>query len=148
MEMRIDNSNESERADEWLDGMRDSEILRKMLSAPRVEVTELSAEESFTKKHYPNEPNHRLYQNRLMAKGITTEDRQRLTVIRLHDSAQAKVGDECVCCGCGEKFIKKSYQQRYCKEKIRGKSSCKDFINNWINPARLKRTLEWLAEDL
>lgn len=46
----------------------------------------------------------------------------------------AKVGEECVCPSCGEKFIKEHYQQAFCKAK--GGTVCKDKYWNTVDPKK------------
>lgn len=46
----------------------------------------------------------------------------------------AKVGDECICPSCGNKFIKEHYQQAFCKTK--GGTICKDKYWNTVTPQK------------
>ena len=46
----------------------------------------------------------------------------------------AKVGDVCVCPSCGNTFIKKTYQQTFCKSKP--KTICKDKYWNTVIPTK------------
>lgn len=46
----------------------------------------------------------------------------------------AKVGEECICPSCGEKFIKEHYQQAFCKTK--GGTVCKDKYWNTVDPKK------------
>ena len=43
-----------------------------------------------------------------------------------------KVGAECNCPGCGEKFIKKTYSQAFCRTK--NNTQCKDKYWNQVDP--------------
>lgn len=54
------------------------------------------------------------------------------------NATNAKVGDECVCGGCGTKFIKNSYQQKFCKTKP--KTQCKDKYWNNVTPNKRNNT--------
>ena len=50
-----------------------------------------------------------------------------------YDAAKAaKVKTKVICAGCGNSFMKKSYQQAFCSSKGRG--NCKDRYWNIINP--------------
>ena len=51
---------------------------------------------------------------------------------------EAKVGTECICPSCGTKFIKKSYQQVFCKSK--GGTICKDKYWNTVTPTKRNNT--------
>lgn len=51
---------------------------------------------------------------------------------------EAKVGDEIKCPSCKAKFIKKSYQQVFCKTK-KG-SKCKDKYWNTVTPTKRNNT--------
>ena len=55
--------------------------------------------------------------------------KQRYTI-----NKQAKVGDECICPSCGEKFVKTNYQQAFCKSK--GGTTCKDKYWNTVIPQK------------
>lgn len=56
-----------------------------------------------------------------------------------YDLAKSKkVGEECVCPSCKTKFIKKSYQQAFCKTK--GGSVCKDKYWNTVTPTKRNNT--------
>jgi hypothetical protein len=46
----------------------------------------------------------------------------------------AKVGEECICPSCGEKFTKEHYQQAFCKTK--GGTVCKDKYWNTVDPKK------------
>lgn len=144
MSLPIDNSNESQRADEWLDSMEDRRAIMEMLSAPRVVF--LSASESYTKKHYPNTPNHRLYQNLLVSEGYSEEQRRARILVFINSADRTPMHGTFRCAGCSEEVVKKHPTQRFCKEKIKGSSTCRDFVNNFANPKRFKRTLEWLEK--
>jgi len=50
----------------------------------------------------------------------------------------AKVNDEIICPSCGTKFIKKSYQQVFCKSKSGTK--CKDKYWNTVTPNKRNNT--------
>lgn len=50
----------------------------------------------------------------------------------------AKVGTECICPSCGEKFIKQSYQQAFCKTK--SGTYCKDKYWNTVTPTKKNNT--------
>ncbi|UNA01753.1 hypothetical protein PVA8_63 [Vibrio phage PVA8] len=100
-----------------------------------------------TFENYPDVARHKVYQNHLMQDvGMSDTDRKKLAKTRYMIADEMSVGDEFECPGCGEKVIKKSYQHRFCGVKKQGQSNCKDFINNWFNPSRLERTLEWLEK--
>lgn len=92
--------------------------------------------------HYNYTP-HLIYQNHLMNAGFNLEKRQSIASEIYHINAAKKVKDECICPSCGASFIKSSYQQKFCKSKNRGKSSCKDFFHNFVNPSRINR-LNWV----
>ncbi len=85
----------------------------------------------FTKKDYPNEPNYVLYQNNLMEEGMSSTQRKNMAKKRYAAAKQAKKGDTIVCAGCGCSLVKTHYAQAFCKEKIQGRSTCKDFYYNW-----------------
>jgi hypothetical protein len=140
----------AEDADGFFEGMAEREELRRLMFGPRVVVVtqgDTPPEEWYTKQNFPKEPHYMLYQNVLKANGMSTEDRQKLTFVRMQQAADAKVGEEIECCGCGRKVVKSSYQQKYCREKIHGRSNCKDFVNNWISPARQKRAKIWMEKN-
>lgn len=77
--------------------------------------------------------------------GSNTEDLRAATAIiakqhtlKLYETAAAaKVGTECHCPGCGKKFKKKSYQQKFCSNKGRG--NCKDTYWNRADDSRMQR---------
>lgn len=96
------------------------------------------------KRHYPNEPAYMLHQNQLMEDGMSDSARKELAMGRYAHAKKAKVGDTIACPGCGKHMTKASYQHVYCKDKVRGRSNCKDFINNWFDPTRLMRALDVL----
>lgn len=125
-------------ADEWMEAMEDRAALRELLWGPKIKI--LSAQKSFTKAKYPNEPYYMLFQNLQMVT-MSTEERQLEALARMTHAENAKVGETIQCPGCSRELVKKSYQHKFCKEKIKGRSNCKDFINNWFNPERLRRTL-------
>lgn len=104
-----------------------------------------SAPVTFNRKHFPNEPAYLLYQNQLMASGMSPTARKELAMGRYAHGKKAKVGDTIACPGCGAQMAKKSYQHLFCQNKVRGRSNCKDFINNWFDPNRLMRALEALS---
>lgn len=113
--------------------------------AGRLELRELmrkTASAELSKKHYPNEPAYLLHQNQLMEDGMTDAVRKELAMGRYAHAKQARVGETIACPGCGLQMVKTTYQQVYCKDKVRGRSNCKDFINNWFDPNRLMRALE------
>lgn len=94
---------------------------------------------AFTRKNYPGEPMHVLHQNTQMVAGLTTVERKALAQGHYAHAKAARVGDKVVCAGCGAEMVKASYQHAFCKDKVRGRSTCKDFINNWLDAARLAR---------
>ena len=99
----------------------------------------------FTFENYPEAARYKVYQNHLMQETkMSDADRKKLAKTRYLLASEAEVGDEIECPGCGTKIAKKTYQHRFCSHKIVGQSNCKDFINNWFNPKRLERTLQWL----
>lgn len=51
---------------------------------------------------------------------------------------ETKVGTECICPSCGEKFIKQSYQQVFCKTKAG--TQCKDKYWNTVTPTKKNNT--------
>jgi hypothetical protein len=57
---------------------------------------------------------------------------------RYQNSKAAKVGAECTCPSCGEKFIKDNYQQAFCKTK--GGTICKDYYWNNVTPTKRNNT--------
>lgn len=54
--------------------------------------------------------------------------------LRYERNAAAKVGEECTCPACGTVFVKKSWQQKFCKSK-RG-TKCKDKYWNNVDPEK------------
>lgn len=108
--------------------------LRALLAAP--------AAAAFTRKNYPREPMYMLHQNQLRADGMKDGERKELAMGRYAHAKAAKVGDSIACPGCGRVMPKTSYQHVFCKDKVAGRSNCKDFINNWFDPKRLLRALE------
>jgi len=50
----------------------------------------------------------------------------------------AKVGDTCICAGCGGSFVKANYQQAFCKAK--GGTVCKDKYWNTVTPSKRNNT--------
>lgn len=46
----------------------------------------------------------------------------------------AKVGEECICPSCGNKFVKSNYQQAFCKSK--NGTKCKDKYWNTVTPQK------------
>ena len=50
----------------------------------------------------------------------------------------ASVGDTCICPSCGSEFVKKSYQQAFCKSKSGTK--CKDKYWNTVTPEKYCNT--------
>lgn len=85
---------------------------------------------------------HLIYQNKLMDSGMTGDQRRAVASELYHLNAAKKVKECCICPSCGDEFIKGSYQQKFCKSKIKGRSSCKDFFHNFVNPSRMAR-LNW-----
>lgn len=85
---------------------------------------------------------HLIYQNHLMDAGLNLKKRQSIASEMYHVNTNKKVKDDCICPSCGAEFIKISYQQKFCKSKVKGKSSCKDFFHNFVNPSRMAR-LNW-----
>lgn len=94
---------------------------------------------AFTRKNYPGEPMHVLHQNTQMAAGLSTAERKALAQGHYAHAKAARVGDKVVCAGCGAEMAKASYQHAFCKDKVRGRSTCKDFVNNWLDATRLAR---------
>jgi len=113
--------------------------LRELLAQPKAS--------DFTRKRYPNEPLYALHRNALMADGMSPSSRKELAMGRFGHAKKAKVGEQITCPGCGTLQTKASYQHVFCKDKVKGRSTCKDFINNWFDPARLVRTLERLERE-
>lgn len=64
-----------------------------------------------------------------------------LSDVTVYDKArQAKVGGTIRCgCGCGQRFIKRTYQHAFARNK--GRNNCKDRYYN-RTPDRVERTLE------
>ena len=85
---------------------------------------------------------HLIYQNKLMEAGMNGDKRRAVASELYHVNTAKKVKDACICPSCGGEFIKASYQQKFCKSKIKGRSSCKDFFHNFVNPSRMAR-LNW-----
>ena len=50
----------------------------------------------------------------------------------------AKIGEICYCPSCGQQFIKKHYQQAFCKTK--GGTKCKDKYWNSVTPNKRNNT--------
>lgn len=111
-------------ADEWAFARAGKKELGKLMYGDKRAMV-------FTKEEFPNEPNYLLYQNTLMASGMTPEARQSQARERYKAAKEARVGEEFKCPGCNATVTKGSYQQTFCKEKIPGRSTCKDFFNNW-----------------
>jgi hypothetical protein len=62
-----------------------------------------------------------------------------------------KVGEDCICPSCGTNFVKKSYQQAFCKTK--SGTFCKDKYWNTVTPNKRNNTTrispaseKWLRE--
>ena len=53
---------------------------------------------------------------------------------KYNKAKSAKVGEECICPSCGNKFIKDNYQQAFCKTKSGTK--CKDKYWNSVTPKK------------
>lgn len=51
---------------------------------------------------------------------------------------EAKVGETCVCPSCRTEFVKKNYQQVFCKSKTG--TACKDFYWNNVTPGKRNNT--------
>lgn len=83
---------------------------------------------------------HLIYQNKLMKAGHDTATRIKLAIAMYDINAMKKVGETCCCPSCGKEFVKNSYQQKFCKSKVRCKSNCKDFYHNFVSESRNKRT--------
>ena len=64
-----------------------------------------------------------------------------LSDVSIYEKAkQAKVGERVRCgCGCGNRFVKTSYQQAFFRNK--GRNNCKDRYHN-RTAGRVERTLE------
>ncbi len=60
---------------------------------------------------------------------------------RYEVAKNANVGQKIPCGCCGKQFVKKSYQQAFCRNK--GKGNCKDKYWNTTNDARRERALQW-----
>ncbi len=59
-------------------------------------------------------------------------------VARYDRAFAAKTGDRVVCPSCTKVFVKKTYQQRFCRNKGRG--NCKDRYHNMATETRWSRT--------
>ena len=61
---------------------------------------------------------------------------KRVRIMKQHyeRNAAAKVGEECVCPACCVKFVKKSWQQKFCKS--RPGTKCKDKYWNTVDPSK------------
>ena len=53
-------------------------------------------------------------------------------------SKLARVGDTCICAGCGTEFKKINYQQAFCKSNVGTK--CKDKYWNTVTPSKRNNT--------
>ena len=53
----------------------------------------------------------------------------------------AKVGDKIMCAVCGKIFVKKTYNQAFCRSK--GKANCKDRYWNTVSTTRRERALQF-----
>jgi hypothetical protein len=118
--------------------------------AAALELRELLAQpksSQFTRARYPKEPLYALHQNALMVDGMSPSGRKELAIGRFAHAKKASVGEQITCPGCGTLQTKSSYQHVFCKDKVKGRSTCKDFINNWLDPVRLARTLERLERE-
>lgn len=120
-------------ADEWAIGRIALMELQAIFFKP--------APNSFTRKEYPREPMYMLYQNQLMEEGMSNKARKELSMARYVHAKKARVGEPIICPGCGAEMLKTTYQHVYCKDKIRGRSNCKDFINNWFDPVRMEQAV-------
>jgi len=52
-------------------------------------------------------------------------------------AVKAKTGDSINCPGCGRRFKKESYQQKFCSNE--GRSNCKDYYHNATDFDRFER---------
>lgn len=61
---------------------------------------------------------------------------------RYEANGKKKVGEKCCCPSCGNIFVKKNYQQRFCPpitRKGKKRFKCKDVYHNTMTDERLKR---------
>lgn len=93
----------------------------------------------YTQHKTEQHTNHLIYQNKLMNDGLDYEQRKNLAYDVYNTNIKKKVKDNCTCPSCGVSFVKSSYQQKFCKSKVKGKSSCKDFFHNFVNVQRMER---------
>jgi len=94
-------------------------------------------------KYVYQETPHLIYQNKLMDQGLTLEQRSDMAYEQYIKNGNMKVKQTCVCPSCGVEFIKGSYQQRFCKVKLKMQSSCKDFFHNFVNVKRREKAKEY-----
>ena len=93
-------------------------------------------------------PKHLIYQNKLMDDGIGHDERVSMCAEQFNKNSIMKVGDKMNCPSCNIEFTKTHYQQKFCKSKVKGKSSCKDFFYNFASStARSERTKNCLEQD-
>ena len=75
------------------------------------------------------------------------DDRRNSMVRRFHENTRVEVGATIECAACGRKVVKRSYQQKFCPPKVKGKRKtypCKDHYHNVVNP---RGKFAHLAED-
>jgi hypothetical protein len=139
----------AEHADEWAESLEIKSSLLQSLqeSGARHKFNSMPIQQRVAfafktlKSAHPKKPHYLLYQNAQMQAGVASDERMRLAKTRYFAAKDTKVGNEFVCPGCSASVVKRTYQHTYCGIKTPGYSNCKDFINNWINPVRLQRTL-------
>jgi len=140
----------AEHADEWMEALGQKEDLMRRIneSAAKAQWNNMTQTGQFKmafsafRKGNPKQPTHRIYQNALDESGVSSIQRKAEAIARFLIVKGSAVGDDVNCPGCNIGFTKNTYQQTFCKEKKKGYSSCKDFINNWFDAKRLAQTLK------
>ena len=91
---------------------------------------------------------HLIYQNELMEKGFSYDERVLMSANQFNINSELKVGNKMNCPSCNVEFVKSHYQQKFCKSKVKGKSSCKDFFHNFAgSTARQERTKQFIDQE-
>lgn len=93
----------------------------------------------YTQKDFPKVPLYVIHQNNLMNSGLSLQQRMEICLARYYINVDAKVGELIKCPCCNLEFKKKTYQQKFCGVKKRGRSNCKDFFFNFTDLKRNNR---------
>lgn len=99
----------------------------------KADINEYKVRAKFLPENNPGIPLHQLHMRicrglRMKKETILAGMGTRMEIVKL-----AQVGSSVACPSCNTLFTKSSYQHSFCKDKVPGKSNCKDFFHNTIS---------------